>query len=468
LTAQLTFLGATDHVTGSKTLLTSNSENFLIDCGLFQGDSSIRARNWNGFSLAPESLTKIILTHAHLDHCGYLPRLVKAGFKEQVWCTSGTQSLCNILLRDAAYLEEENARYFNEKHISRHAPALPLFTREDAEQAIERIIAKPRHEWLELQPGLSCRFLNAGHIIGASMVEFSVQQDMKSFRITFSGDLGHSRSKTIRDPEFVQETDLLILESTYGDRLHDRGDVTQPFAAFINKVVERKGVLVIPAFAVGRSQEILFLIKQMEDSGQIPQVPVILDSPMSAQATKIFFDHPEDNKLNPAFYKEQSFVPAKLETTQSSDESMLITMRDGPMIVISAAGMLSGGRILHHLKNRLPDERNGVLFTGYQAEGSKGRYLQDHSQSDQNLRIHKQEVPIRAEVATLDGLSAHADYEDILHWISKITKLPKLIALIHGSEAAKAHLGEKIRTKFGIRTIMPKHKEVLRIPDCLS
>lgn len=458
---KLSILGASDTVTGSRYLLRANEQTFLIDCGLFQGDKTLRDKNWQQFAIDPATIDHVILTHAHLDHSGYLPKLCKEGYQGPIHCSQGTYELCHIMLPDAAHLEEEQASYANKTGYSHHKPATPLFTTKDAEKALGQLKSHLRHEWIQLSKNVSIRFLCAGHILGASLVQFNFTEPNGQWTMTFSGDLGHSRSLTMCPPEPLTETDLLILESTYGNRLHPREDPGDVISKMIQKIIATKGVLVIPAFAVGRAQEVLFIIRKLEDEGKIPSIPVILDSPMSVQATRIFLKNKEDKDFHSIFarsLKESSdekqddfssaFLPKLFEATTSTDESMLTCMRDGPLVAISASGMLNGGRILHHLKHRLPDSRNVLLFTGYQAEGTKGRFLQDHLGKLDTLRIFHKEVPIEATIATCDSLSAHGDYQDILSWMSSMATLPKKVILSHGTKESQKAFAEKIASQF--------------------
>lgn len=449
---RLQFLGAAGTVTGSRTLLTIGDKRYLIDCGLFQGDQTLRQKNWNGLQVPIDQLDAVLLTHAHLDHSGYLPRLYQKGYRGPVYCSEGTADLCQIMLRDAAFLEEELAAYANRTRYSRHVPALPLFTAADAEGALELLQPHKREQWLQLSRHISCRFLRAGHIIGASMIQFAISTTQTTHYVTFSGDIGNDRSHIMREPDLVPESQILVLESTYGDRLHSRDNILESLAVVVNRTVERGGVLVIPAFAVGRAQELLYLLRELEDQKKIRSVPVILDSPMAVAATDIFLKHKEDHLYNPPFEdNRRAFLPRQYKATKSADESMLACMQDGPFIVLSAAGMLSGGRILHHLKARLPDPNNTVLFSGYQAEGTKGRFLQDNVGKITSLRIHHQEVPLAAEVVTLESLSAHGDYQDMLEWLKRARSKPQLILLNHGSPNAMKHFAGLIKREIGCK-----------------
>jgi metallo-beta-lactamase family protein len=399
----------------------------------------------------PASLEGVVLTHAHLDHSGYLPRLCKDGFRGRVLATDGMVDLCRILLRDAAKLEEENAAFANETGYSRHKPALPLFTEADVDLALARMTGCARHSWIDLGDGLSLRFLRAGHIIGASYVQLAVDTPSGAKTVTFSGDVGNSRSFLMRAPEPFPDTDLLVVESTYGDRLQVRASALDSLAAVVKRTVSRGGVLVIPAFAVGRAQELTYMLRLLEDRGRIPSVPVVLDSPMAAAATEVCLRHPEDHVLESAFHgAEDAFRPHLFDVAASPDQSMLACMRDGPMIVISASGMLNGGRVLHHLKRRLPDARNTVLFTGYQAEGTKGRYLQEVGAASGTVRIHHADVAVAAEIVTLSELSSHADQQDLVDLIERMPRLPTSVLINHGAPAAQSALAWRLRTTLGV------------------
>jgi metallo-beta-lactamase family protein len=452
MTLRIEFLGASDTVTGSRTLVTFGASRWLIDCGLFQGDRETRARNWLPFAPSPKELSGVILTHAHLDHSGYLPRLCREGFRGPVHATDGTVDLTRILLLDAAHLEEEGAAFANKTRYSRHYPAQPLFTVADAETALGRLEAHARDVWVPLAPGLSFRFLRAGHIIGASFVQLACELGAVGTRIvTFSGDVGNGRSLHLRPPEALPPSDVLILESTYGDRLQPRDDAVAALAEIARRTFARGGVLVVPAFAVGRAQEVTYMLRLAEERGLVPRVPVILDSPMATQAMEICLAHPEDQILDSAFAGgEDPLRPARFEVARTPDESMLACMRDGPLVVISASGMLSGGRILHHLKARLPDARNTVLFSGFQAEGSKGRFLQDHAATGATLRLFHEEVPIEAEVVTLHHLSSHADREDLVAWLRRAPTRPRRIVVNHGSPDAQRALAATLRETFDV------------------
>ena len=446
-------------------MLTIAGKKILIDAGLFQGPKEARARNWLATKQEIKEIEFLFLTHAHLDHSGFIPRLYKDGFTGKVLCTPGTQALARLILMDAGYLEEEHAKFANAAGYSRHKPAFPLFTLEDAKEAMKIFQPFTRNKWREFSPGLSFRFLRAGHIIGASMVQFHAMEQDKSFVVTFSGDIGHDRSRTMKGPARVLETDILVLESTYGGRLHDRQDNLDILARHINHIVSTKGSLLIPSFAVGRAQDIIFHIKVLEDMGKIPKIPVYLDSPMANEATAIFQRLSDDQKTGDSFNPEHGFTPSKFQSTTSASESRALSVKDGPIIIISSSGMLTGGRVLHHLKEKISHSQNMVLFTGYQAEGTKGRWLQDNKDA-KKIRIHKEEIDIKAQIETLDGLSAHADYQDMIDWLSLMAKPPKTIILNHGAPKAQKAFAEKIIKELGIPTLCScdnPHIDLLKI-----
>jgi metallo-beta-lactamase family protein len=446
----LSFLGAADGVTGSRCLVEFEKYKWLIDCGLFQGPKEVRDRNREPLYPHPEKIDRILLTHAHLDHSGYLPRFFREGYNGEIVCTEGTADLCRILLRDAAYLEEEFARYANETKYSHHNPAIPLFTAEDAEYAIGFLKPHPRDKWFDLAAGVRFRFLRGGHIIGASLVQLEFANEFRTKILTFSGDLGHQRSFILRGPQEDIETDFLVIEGTYGSRQHPKTDVLDEFSEIYRRTMARAGVLVIPAFAVGRAQEVTYMIRLLEDQRRIPVVPVVLDSPMAVSAMEVCLNHHEDRLAGGRHAGGSEFKPQLFEISASPDQSMLTCMRDGPMVVISASGMLSGGRILHHLKRRLPDERNTILFCGYQAEGTKGRFLQENAGKLEALRIHHSPVTVAAEIATINQLSAHADQSELLDWLGRMRKLPKRVIVNHGTPEAQQALAELIKERFGI------------------
>ncbi len=460
MTDLLKLLGAVDTVTGSLSLLESNQKKYLIDCGQFQGAKEVRARNRVAFPFNPEDIEAVFLTHAHLDHIGRLPLLVKGGFQGAVYCSKGTADLGRVILLDSAHLEEEFAKYANATGYSRHKPAVPLFTTEDAEKAIDLFQPMARNQWHKITSCLSLRLLRAGHIVGSSILQLQIHHGHKNKILTFSGDLGRKQSLTLKEAEFVDHSDFVIMESTYGNRKHSQKDFLPQLASIVNRVYHRKGVLVIPAFAVGRSQDIIYALSLLEHQKRIPTIPIHLDSPMATQATEIFLKSDHDQKISNAF-QGVKFFPEKFSISTTSDESMLLCMKEGPMVVITASGMLSGGRILHHLKARLPHPENLVLFCGYQAEGSKGRYLQENYRTG-TLRIHHKETPIEAEIATLEALSAHADEDEIIDWLRHLQGSPK-IYLNHGSQESQESLAEKINNELAFNAVPSINNKMIEV-----
>lgn len=445
------FLGAAGTVTGSKTLLEYNGKRYLVDCGLFQGPFELRELNWNSFGGA-EKLDGVILTHAHIDHSGYLPKLYKEGFRGPIYSTPATADLCEVMLMDSAYLQEEDARFANQTRHSHHNPAIPLYTAADAKGVLPQFFRHPYHEWKILQPGLSFRFFRAGHILGSAFVQIAFETPSGIKFITFSGDLGNGRSLILEDPEYLRETDFLVLESTYGDRLQDRSDPRDRLSGIINRVIMRGGTLIVPAFSVGRSQELLYLVSDLMETKKIESVPIYLDSPMSERATELYLkNHDELKKGINGSSVESKLSQARFKVTKTADESMLLCMSDEPKIVISAAGMLTGGRVLHHLKAKLPHEKNGVLFVGFQVEGSKGHLLKNGLRK---IRLHHQNVDVEAEVFSMDNLSAHADSDDLINWISQIKSKPQMIYLNHGQPAACHALAYRIDHELGLPSLV--------------
>lgn len=453
---EIQFLGAAQTVTGSKTLLKYKDKKILVDCGLFQGPKEKRLLNWEPFELASE-IDAVVLTHAHIDHSGYLPKLVKEGFKGPIYCSEGTADLCEILLLDSAYLQEEDARFANKTKHSRHDPALPLYTINDAEKTLDQIQPLPRDKWHAICPGLSFIFKRSGHIIGSSFVQFNYENGHGSSLLTFSGDIGNGRSPILKGPVNITESDFLVLESTYGDRKQPHSSPSEEIAKLIHEIQKTNGVLVIPSFSVGRTQEILYIISQLEKTKQIPNLPVYVDSPMANHATQIFLNHKED--YTPIIEENEFKAPISLadfHAVKSPEDSMIVCMKSGPMIVLSAAGMLTGGRILHHIKHRISNPENIILFAGYQAEGTKGRLLQS---GVLDIRIHHQTLPVEARIHTIESLSAHADYEDILDWLDRFEKKPKQIFINHGELPASTALRQKIQDRFKIPCLIPEHNQ---------
>jgi metallo-beta-lactamase family protein len=454
------FLGAAGTVTGSRFLLEHEGKKVLVDCGLFQGPKELRLRNWDKLPVDPQSLDAVVLTHAHVDHTGGLPRLVKDGFKGPVFCTPGTRDLVALLLPDSAYLQEEDARAANQGRYSRHDPALPLYTVRDAQASLNLIETFGYQRTKEILPGVQLQFVRAGHILGSAVCIFDLTSTGQ--RVVFSGDLGRYHAPILKDPEGVDRATTLIVESTYGDRTHG---VTRPkdaLAEAISPALARGAMVVIPAFAIGRTQEILYHLRQLEEDSRIPMVDVFVDSPMACDATPIYLAHPEEHDLVMSTLLERNATPLasrRTRFTSAVQESKRINAHPGPGIIISASGMATGGRILHHLKHRLPDPKNLILFVGYQSVGTRGRRLLD---GEKELRIHGQQISCRAEISSVSGFSAHADWQEMLRWMDGFHHPPAQTLLVHGDPAALLGLKSKLDSR-GWPNAIPRHLEKVEL-----
>jgi metallo-beta-lactamase family protein len=436
---EITFLGATGTVTGSKYLINDGTRRVLVDCGLFQGFKQLRLRNRAPFPIDPKLIDAVVLTHAHIDHSGYLPLLVKNGFSGKVYTTRGTRDLCRILLPDSGYIQEEEARYAYAHKFSRHDPPLPLYTREDAERSLSLFAPVEFHQEIDIQNGFKFSFLPAGHIVGSSLV--FIKNAKRS--ILFSGDLGRPHDPIMNPPETVRKADYLVVESTYGNSRHDSADPRQVLSEIINRTFKRGGILLIPAFAVGRAQTLLYYIYLLKSSGMIPDIPVYLNSPMAVEATGIYSDHRKDHRLS----DEQSrAMCTAAHLVNSSEESKRLNLKRDPMIIISASGMATGGRVLHHLKAFAPDQRNTVLFVGFQVGGTRGEAMVHGAES---VKIHGEYIPVRAEVIALDHLSAHADGDEIIDWLKHFEQPPRETFITHGEPAPADALRHRIKEELG-------------------
>jgi metallo-beta-lactamase family protein len=461
--ATIQFLGATRTVTGSKHLVEVDGYRTMVDCGLFQGLKELRLRNWEPFPLDPASINSVILTHAHIDHTGYLPRLARDGFDGPVYATPATVELARILLPDSARLQEEDAAYANKTGASKHKPALPLYTERDATEALRRMESVNYHKLVRLTKKLSFEFVTAGHIIGSSFVLFDFESlDGRRKRMIMTGDLGRYNEPIIPDPSNVDEADYIVVESTYGDRDHPDFDVKAKLAEIINETARRGGHILIPAFAVGRTQQLLYFIRELEEENRIPVLPVFVDSPMAASATKLYLRHTEDHDLEMKDLLDERRNPLatkRFNLTRTIRESKNVSAEEESTIVISASGMATGGRILHHLRKRLPDERNTVVFVGFQAAGTRGRRLVD---GEKEVKIFGEFVPVLAHIERLENLSAHADSREILRWLGGFKRAPEKVFLVHGEPGAQEALKDKIVEKFGWRP------DTVEIPEYLE
>lgn len=437
----LSFAGAAGTVTGSRHVVSIDGRPLLLDCGLFQGSRELRKRNSAPPPFDPARLIGVLLSHGHLDHCGYLPVLKRHGFTGPVHCTSGTAELAAIVLRDAARLQQEDADAANDRRDAQRAPIEPLFTAADAERAIDQFIIHAYGERFAVSPQVSARFRRAGHILGSASIELEITTPERptQLRIVFSGDLGRWGRPILRDPETVPGADILLVESTYGDRVHT-DDAADALADVINATAARDGVVAVPAFAIGRTQELVWTLRQLEEARRIPSLPVYVDSPMAIRVSDVYCRHPEDHDLDMQLLMDEKRCPLccrQYHLLRDAGESRALTRRSGPMIVIAGSGMATGGRVLHHLRARLPDARNTVLVCGYQALGTLGRALQSGAST---IRIHGEDVEVAAQVRTIDGLSAHGDRNDLLRWLRGFEHPPAHTFVVHGEPPAAAAL----------------------------
>lgn len=446
---KITFLGGAGTVTGSKYLLETEGQKILVDCGLFQGLKELRLRNWAPFPLRPRDIDAVVLTHAHIDHSGYLPLLVRDGFRGPVYATSGTRDLCDILLPDSGYLMEREADHANRWGFSKHHPAKPLYTRADAIAAMSRFRTLDFGEKRSLGKGTQIRFRPAGHILGAAILELW----SGGRKIVFSGDLGRPNSSIMLDSTPIAKTDYLVVESTYGDRLHEAQDPEDALADIINRTSGRGGKVLIPSFAVGRVQTLLFHLYRLKQDGRILDLPIFLDSPMAINATALFSGHVGEHRLT-ADQCAQAFGVA--EYVHRVEDSKTLDHSDMPMVVISASGMATGGRVVHHLKHFAPDHRNTILFAGFQAPGTRGDRI---VRGEAEVKMLGQMVPIRAEVHNLQMMSAHADQAEMLAWLRGFRAPPQHTFVTHGGADASAALAQKITEEFGWGCLVPAHEE---------
>lgn len=449
----LSFFGAAGTVTGSKYMLAIGPKNILVDCGLFQGLKNLRQRNWEDPPFDIAKIDAVVLTHAHIDHTGYLPVLAKRGYKGPVYCTDGTQALCEILLPDSGHLQEEEARYLTRHKFARHDPALPLYTREDAETCLKLLVPKPFDEDIDLGDGVTFRYTRAGHILGSAWVAFM----QNGFRVVFSGDVGRMDDPVMNPPVGIPHADVLVCESTYGDRLHPDTDPTEELGRVITRTVKRGGTLVIPAFAVGRTQALLHFISELRKAKAIPDVPVYLNSPLAIDATEIYRAHPEDHKLSEAMCAEM-FRAA--EFIKSEEASRALNTTGGPAVIIAGSGMATGGRVVHHLRTLLPDPRNTVLLAGFQAPGTRGEALQNGAEE---IKIFGEFVPVRAEIVDLASMSAHGDYMELIAWLRSVRVKPQRMFLTHGEPASSDAFRKHIERHLGWQAEIPEHLQVVRL-----
>ncbi|MGE5619944.1 MAG: MBL fold metallo-hydrolase RNA specificity domain-containing protein [Sphingomonadaceae bacterium] len=458
------FLGAAGTVTGAKFLVSSEKAQVMVDCGLFQGLKELRLMNWERPSFDPEAIDALILTHAHLDHTGYIPRLVRHGFRGPIHATPPTIDLCGILLPDSGHLQEEQAEHANRHGYSKHSPALPLYTAAEAMASLQYLTPCPYGQITEVAEGIRVRLLDAGHILGSAIVEMWVRDRGREIKLVFSGDLGRYGEPLLADPTPIAEADYLLVESTYGGRNHSDGDPQEQLAEAVSAAVAAGGPLLIPSFSVGRTQQLLYTLHCLEADGTIPPLPVYVDSPMAIDATEIFLAHPTAHDMELQRLEaggDNPFRLRHLRFVRSPEESESLDNREGPMVLISASGMATGGRVLHHLEAFLDDPKATVLFVGYQAAGTRGRSLLDGADK---LKLLGHEVPVRARIRQIDGFSAHADQGETLRWLAGFKHPPATTFLVHGEEESCRALAESIRCSLGWRTRIAELYQEVELP----
>jgi metallo-beta-lactamase family protein len=454
------FWGAAETVTGSKYLVETSDQKILVDCGMFQGLKKLRQRNWQPLPMPPNGIDAVVLTHAHIDHTGYLPRLVKDGFRGTIYCTRATYDLAQILLRDAAYLQEEDARRANKYGYTKHNPAQPLFGEDDVELTLELFEPvefcagdEQYSARVELGDGIRCGFHPAGHILGAAWIAMEI--DGK--RLVFSGDIGRPNDPVMRPARPLDRADLLVLESTYGNRRHADDDISEQMAEVINRTAERGGIVLVPAFAVGRSQGLMHLIAELKADQKIPDLPIFLNSPMAINASNLYWSRHDLHRLSEQRCRQMGH---NVTYVRSPEESRALNKRTEPAIIISASGMVTGGRILHHVKAFGPDSKNTILFCGYQAAGTRGEAL---VHGVDKVKIHGKYVPIRAEVVSLDGMSAHADYVELGDWLETLDEAPAQVFLTHGEPVAQDAFRRYLNERFGWEVEIPELEDVVEL-----
>jgi metallo-beta-lactamase family protein len=457
--AQLTFLGASRTVTGSKYLLQHGGRRVLFDCGLFQGLKELRLRNWDAFPMPPKELDAVVLTHAHLDHVGHLPRLVADGYRGRVFCTPGTLDLCRLVLPDSGRIQEEDARQANKHGYSKHQPAMPLYTEADAHRALTQLQPLGFHRPIEVAPGVTIEFSPAGHLLGSAYVLARLDGGPT---ILFGGDLGRYGRPVLPDPTDAVRADVVLVESTYGDRDHEPEDDGEALAEVIRDTAGRGGKLIIPAFAIGRVEELLYWVRRLEREHRIPSLPVFVDSPMAVEALKYYAARVGelDPDMRPPQKDVSTFATARFQTIASTQQSKQLTANRRSAIVISSSGMATGGRVLHHMAAALPHGRNTVLFVGYQAAGTRGRALVDGAAT---VKIHGQAIPVGATIARIDSMSAHADRGEIVRWLRTLPAAPGRLCLVHGEPGPMDALKDRVRRELAWDVYTPQHGETVTL-----
>jgi len=451
----LSFHGAAGTVTGSRHLLKAGGLNILVDAGLFQGLKKLRLKNWQKPTFESSDIDHLFLTHAHIDHSGYLPRLIKYGFKAPVHCTPATSELIELMLMDSAHIQEEDARYANKRGYSKHKPAEPLYDSEAALAALSLRKPSAYSKWITLNTDVRARFCNSGHILGAAFIEFRIKEDGQETVIVFSGDIGRYNVPLHIDPEPLPACDYLVIESTYGDRLHDYESVQDQIYKQFELAIHRRGVVLIPAFSVGRVQMVTLILRDLMLAGELPEVPIHIDRPMAIDATAIYSRHMYDCNLDDDIVQDgrSRLFPREVHLHRTVKESKELNTLEGPRVIIASSGMMTGGRIMHHLIRRLPHRDNLILLSGYQAVGTRGRALQDGAQE---LRMHGMDIPVRAKHSTIHGLSSHADYSEMLTWIKTAPQPPRKIFVVHGDEKVSPIFASRIESEIDSKTVVPQ------------
>jgi metallo-beta-lactamase family protein len=460
--ASLTFLGAAGTVTGSQFLVEAGGDRLLVDCGQFQGLKALRLRNWEPPPFDPAGVEAVLLTHAHLDHSGMLPRLVRQGFRGRIFATAGTNDLCKLILADAGHIQEEDARRANRGHYSKHTPALPLFTEADAAAALARFQVFGYRTGMPVTRHHVATFHPAGHLLGSAFVSLA-RRDGSGGTVVFGGDLGRYGRPVLPDPSPGVACDVLLVESTYGDRQHPPDDNGDALARVVNETADRRGKLIIPAFAIGRVEEVLYWLRRLEQAGRVPRLPVYVDSPMAVSAIEYYRQHAHelDEDMRPVHGDMCRFCTERFEPVETMKESQAVIERSGPAIVISASGMATGGRVLRHLEQALPDPKNTVLFVGFQAKGTRGR---DLIEGARQVKMFGQIIPVRARIERLNDMSAHADAGEIMRWLGTFPSAPGMTYLVHGEPTAQAVLKARIERELGWRVHVPSHGEQVEVP----
>jgi metallo-beta-lactamase family protein len=459
MNVKLKFLGAAQTVTGSKYLLELDSTKILIDCGLFQGVKELRLRNWDKLPVEPKEIDMVLLTHAHIDHVGYLPRLVKDGFKGKIICTNATADLAKIMLKDAAKLQEEEAVFAFKRGYSKHSKPEPLFNSVDAEQASTLLKGQPMTKSIDIAKGVSIKFLNTGHILGSSFIEMTIQGVNQTKKIVFSGDIGRYNDPIMNEPVTQEEADILLVESTYGDRINPIGKVEETLTEVVNQATAGEGAIIIPAFAVGRTQTLIYFFNKLMGEGRIPTLPIYIDSPMAINVTNLYEKHHGQHKIKVEHRGNDLisiFDSPNIHFCQTRESSRALNSINKSCIIISASGMCTGGRILHHMTHRLPREQDIFLFAGYQAEGTRGRDMLD---GEKSVRIFGEQIPVRCQVRVVNGLSAHADQAELLQWLKGFKRSPKVTFVTHGEPKTAKAFAQTISQQMGWNTVVPEYLE---------